>query len=717
MSTHKDKELPSSLRHASNRRTHQVMASSLAGAMLMAPGANGQETPVDLGASTVVSEEEAANDTLQPQQLSSPRYNQPLVEIPKTISVIPQELIKQQNADTIEDALRNVPGISLTAGEGGAPAGDQLYIRGFDARNDYLVDGIRDLGGYVRDSFNYEQVEVSKGPGSTDTGRGSTGGSVNLSTKTPHLEQGGSLSATIGTESYYRGTLDYNQPFAANSAFRLNLMGQDSDVPGRDHVENDRWGIAPSIAFGIDTDFEAVFSYMHLQQNNVPDFGLPWINSQWPEGVSSGNWYGLLFRDYDDTQTDIFTAEFTYHVHEDLTLRSISRYGRVDRESSHTSPRNRVAGETVRRNDVKARNQVNEVWATALDVNYSFDLFGMQHALVAGVDFTFEREDRNRLVESNSGAAPDTDLFDPNPHERYATNYTFNGETIGEVETFGIFLYDTIDLNSQWSLSGGVRYDHIESDYSGEVLSGRGAGAFDYSRTDNVWSWRGAINYKPTENGNIYFAVGSSIKPSIEGLSLNADSEDLDPEESISYELGTKWNLLDNRLTATAALFRTEKTNAISNDPFTGDPRLAGEHVVQGVELGLTGNITDQWSAYAGYAFMDSEITESLEVDEEGQALEDTPEHSFSVWTTYDVTEKLSLSAGARYVGTIENGAKEFGDYWTVDLGASYAFTDDITMQLNAYNVFDEEYIEKDGGGHFVPGQGPSATMSVSYQF
>lgn len=667
----------------------------------------------NLEESTIYSEEQSP---LKVEKLASPRYQAPLSETAKTISVIPQALMKEQNVDTIEDALRNVPGISLTTGEGGSTGGDQLYIRGFDARSDFFIDGVRDIGGYTRDSFNYEQVEVSKGPASADSGRGSTGGSVNLITKNPKLEQAGEISTSFGTDNYLRSTIDYNQPFAETSAFRINLMGHDAEAPGRDYVESSRWGIAPSVAFGIGTDFQATFSYLHMQQDNTPDYGIPWANdrSSAPDGVPFSNYYGLLFRDYEDVTTDILTAEFKYQVHENLSLRSITRYSRNDRESVYTAPRfEDEDANTVRYSDIKARDQVDTIFSTALDLNYDFEAFGHQHQLVTGVDFSSEKQNRKRPEDLNEDDSPVVSIYDPSPYATYTTDFVNTADITGRADTIGFFLYDTIDFTDKWSFSGGFRYDHIESSYKGFIDSD----IYDLERTDDIISWRASVNYKPRENGTIYAAYGTSSNPSIENLSLSDDSTGLDPEENISMEIGTKWDLLDGKLGLTAALFRTEKTNA-ATDAARGEPDfLIGEQIVQGVELGLTGNITDKWSIYGGYVFMESEIKASLRTDELGESLDDTPKHSFSIWNTYEVNDQLAVSGGVRYVGEISNDDKQFGKYLTVDLATRYQIRDDLALSLNIYNVFDKEYIEKDGGGHFIPGAARSANVSLTYTF
>ena len=214
--------------------------------------------------------------------LSSPKYTQPLRDTPQTITVIPKAVIEQQGATTLSDVLRNVPGLTITAGEGGAPAGDNLTLRGFSARNDIFVDGVRDLGPQSRDPFNLEQVEVTKGPTSAFTGRGSTGGAINLVSKAPASIATSAATLNLGTDDTRRVTADVNVPLerlglGERTAFRLNFLAHDSGVAGRDVVENERWGVAPSLAFGLGTPTRLTLSYFKLKQDNISDYGIPWV--------------------------------------------------------------------------------------------------------------------------------------------------------------------------------------------------------------------------------------------------------------------------------------------------------------------------------------------------------------------------------------------------------------------------------------------------------
>ncbi len=698
--------------------TQTAFATSLAGSMLLSGNLHAEtpkkEVTGKLADTTVVGQ---SDRNLKPTELGSPRYNASLKDTPKTIIVIPKKLIQLQNATTVKDALRNVPGISLQAGEGGTPAGDQLSIRGFSARTDFFVDGVRDIGGYTRDPFNIEQIEVTKGPGSTDSGRGSTGGSINLTSKTPKLETFRNLSVGIGTNSFYRTTLDINQPLPyENSAFRLNLMMNSADFAGRDVVNNTRWGIAPTIGFGIGTDTQLILSYMHMGQDNHPDYGIPWRNGRAPD-VKFSNYYGLK-QDYEHLQTDILTAELRHTISDDFKVRTLARYGRNHRDSYIRAPRfMRDSSSTdVRRTDIKTRYQTNTITSLLLDGNIKLQTGALQHDISAGFEYAGEKDRRRRRLDNNEASAPLADLYNPNPRDFYVTNLREYGNSVGKSDTLSAFFFDTAKLGERWTLNGGARYDHIESDYT-SIDTRLGRSNFSSSQTDDILSWRSSVSYAPTEKGQIYFSYGTSVNPSAETLSIRKGAEGLDPEESETFELGTKWNLLGNRLGLSAALFRTNKSNAKTRASRADDYVLEGDVLSQGFELGVNGEVTDKFSVFAGYTYLNTKVKKSLD-NYEGNVLGNSPKHSFSVWGNYELNDKIFFGGGVRYIGERSNGRTSIApSYATVDLSATYQMSDDVSLQLNILNVADKEYIDQVGGGHFIPGEGRSAALTVKYSF
>ncbi len=666
----------------------------------------------------------------KPEKLTTGKYTVPLVDVPQTVNVITEEVIKEQGAANLREVLKNVPGISIQAGEGGVPPGDNLSIRGFNARTDLFVDGVRDFGGYSRDPFNIEQVDVTKGPSSTNAGRGSTGGAVNLSSKTPHLDNENQFLLGGGADSYGRTTMDINHKISGldNAAFRLNAMLHTQDNPGRDHVEQERWGIAPSIGFGLGTDTRFTLSYFHLEQDNVPDYGIPW-NGLLPSPVDNSNWYGLLGRDFEKTETDIFTAIFEHDFNENLSLRNISRIGRNHLDLSVTAPRYNtpaLPGAEIRRTDWKNRDQIDTILSNQTELRYDFHTGSVEHQLIAAMEFSHETEE-NKLRDDLNAPAPDTDLYNPNPYG-YTANLVYNGgvnETAADTIAFSLF--DTIKLTEQWTLSGGLRWESFDVDYDSRATNALGGATTSLGRRDEMLSSRAAITYKPRENGSIYLGYGTSFNPAAEGLTLsnlanNAANLSTEPEESSTMELGTKWELLDERLLVNAALFQTDKTSARTVDPITNLISLDGEQRVRGFEFGFTGLITDQWRVLGGYTYLDGEVTKSNNPAEVGLDLSNTPENSFNLWTVYDLPKDFQVGLGMNYVDSRTNSTtsatiREAPSYVTFDALIGYKLNENVNFRLNFYNLGNREYIDRVGGGHYIPGAARSATLTAEITF
>ncbi len=718
-------------------------------------------TPDQHAASTtlpeVVVSASDAQPLYKPQAVETPKFQGPLRDVPQTITVIPKELIQEQGATSLRDVLRNVPGIAIQAGEGGGgPAGDNLSIRGFNAKTDIFVDNFRDFGGYTRDPFNIEQVEVFKGPSSSNAGRGSTGGSINLSTKVPSLDPFYTGEVTGGTNDFFRATLDVNQPLwvtpgvapvAASggkgaksvqpvagspdtgAALRLNGLYHTAGVADRDYVEEERWGGAASLIFGLGTDTQLTLSYMHLEQDNQPDYGIPWVpdtvtdlsryaNKAAP--VPYSNYYGLLERDYEKISTDIGTIELDHKFSEDLIYNGAIRAGRTTRDSIITAPRFAGTDTTLNR-QLQSRDQEDSILATRHDLTIKFDTWGAQHTLLTGLEGSLEESENHARAASE---VSQTDLFNPDPTDPWSGRIYYTGaRQEAEVLTGSAYVFDKIELGEQWIVQGGLRYDHLETDYSSKPEIGA---QDNLERTDDLLSWRAALTYKPVENGSIYLAYGTSFNPATELLVSSSATSiinqfDTDPEENRSYELGTKWDLFEDRFAITAALFRTEKTNARTADP--ADPtnfELTGEQVVQGGEVGLAGSITDKWRIFAGYTYLDSEIEASENADEVGNHVSNTPEHSFNIWTVYDLPYGFQIGGGAQFVGDRFNNnlnQREAPEYWVFDAMIGYKVNENLSLRVNFYNIADEDYIDRVGGGHFVPGAGRSMAVSAAIRF
>ncbi len=676
--------------------------------------AQAQEAPVEVPAISV--EAEAPGTGYKASGMQSPKYSQPLVDIPQTITVIPQEVIEDRGATSLQEVLRTTPGISLGAGEGGLPLGDRAFIRGFDARTDTFVDGFRDFGSYFRDPFNLEQVEVTKGPGSAYAGRGSTGGTINLVTKTPRADAFYAGSASIDNELSTRFTVDLNQPLADSGleggAVRLNAVFHEGTVPGRDEVDYERWGIAPSLTLGLGTPTRVTIGYQHFEQDDIPDYGHPFNPATGkPIDVDRDNFYGLTDRDHDIVESDIATLQVTHDLNDSLTLQNTMRYGRSVKDFIVTKPEYTAGDPTVYRSD-RSRDSEDEIIANQTNLQADFATGPLRHSASLGLDLT--REKSSNQSRSIDDAVP-ADFDDPDPHTPYNGAITPDGQRAKSVtDGLAIYAFDTVQLTDQWAISGGVRWDVFETDYTN-------SDGERFERSDSVVSYRAGVSYKPLPNGSIYFSYGTSVNPSAEGLTLSDTNDQLKPEESESYELGTKWELFDRKLLVNAALFRTDKTNARTSTGRGAPQVLDGEQRVQGVEIGLAGNITEDWSVFGGYTFLDSEILESVNPAEVGNEFANIAPHNFSLWTAYDVTDALRLGFGATYSDrryANNTNDRKLPSYWRFDAMAAYEITENVAVQLNVMNLTDELYYDSTHAGqHALVAPGRTFLVSTNFRF
>lgn len=677
---------------------------------------------------------ESVEVTERDSTLSSPKYTEPLRDIPQTITVIPKEVIEQQGATTLREVLRNVPGLTIAAGEGGVPAGDNLTLRGFSARNDVFVDGARDLGPQSRDPFNLEQVEVVKGPGSVYTGRGSTGGSINLVSKTPGIKPAYGFTLDLGTDKTKRATADLNFPLERlalgdHTALRLNLLAHDAGVAGRVVTENERWGVAPSIAFGLGTPTRLALSYFHLQQDNLADYGIPWVPStnnalaefrDRPAPVPRDTFYGLRRRDFENVRSGLATVRVEHDFNDNVTLRNQFRYGRTTRNSITTAPRFTGNNTSTVNRDPRSWITEDEVVDNQTDFRASFSTGRVEHALVGGLELT--RENNVRKTRAAVGTAPVAPLLNPNPNDTFNGSFVLN-PNFGDItaDSQALYLFDTAKLGKKWELSGGLRWDRFDAEgvTAGTGLNAAGA---PISRVDNMLSFRAGAVFKPVTTGSIYASYGTSLNPSSEGLSYNTANTAIEPEKTYTFEAGSKWDFFEGRLSVTGAGFRVEKANARTPGLLPGDPVqvLEGRQRVNGIELSATGSFKRGWQIFSAYTLLDSETVESNTATEVGKELVNTPRNSFNLWTTYEFPRRLTMGGGLRYIGRRYGNTinTRFVDgYWTADAMASYPVSKHFDLRLNLYNLTDEYYFDRIGGGHLIPGPGRSATFGMGFKF
>jgi catecholate siderophore receptor len=649
---------------------------------------------------------------------SSIKYSEPLRDTPQTIHVIPKAVIEEQGATTLRDVLRNVPGLTITAGEGGTPAGDNLTLRGFSARNDIFIDGVRDISPQSRDPFNIEQVEVVKGPGSAFTGRGSSGGTINLVSKAPNPRRfyGGTLN--FGTDATKRVTADINLPLDDRIYFRLNFLAHDSDVAGRDAVENQRWGIAPTVTLGLGPGDNLTLSYFKLKQDNLSDYGIPWVPvthnvlvafRDRPAPVPRDTFYGLTSRDFEKLNSDLGTIRYE-HVGESLTITNQFRFDRSTRDSMATPPRFASNDTTVINREMRSWITEDRIWDNQTDLKATFSTGPVGHTLVTGLDLAIERNIR----KVRTAPAMTTTLFNPNPDDVYTGTITLS-PLVGDVtgESIAAYAFDNVRFHRKFELNGGLRWDYFEVDGVNTI-------AQPVNRIDRMLSGRVGIVYKPIEAASVYAAYGTSLNPSLEGLSYNVANTVIGPEETYTCEIGAKWDLFSSRLLLAGAVFRVDKDNARTPGVNPGDPPqvLEGRQRVKGIEMSATGSITRDWSVLAGYTYLLGRILSSNVPAEVGMTIQNTPKNSFNIWSTYTI-RKLTFGGGTRFVDSRFGNninTRRVDSYWTVDAMASYPVSRYMDLRLNLYNLTNTYYFDRLGGGHLVPGPGRTASVSLGFR-
>ena len=668
-----------------------------------------------------------------------PKLTEPLRDTPQSITVVPRQVMDDRNVTTLRDTLRMTSGISIAAGEASSQ-GDNLTIRGFTARNDFYLDGMRDFGSYYRDPFNYERVEVLKGPSSILFGRGSTGGVVNQVEKTPTLDKFVAGSVTLGTDDTKRVTGDVNQPLGAlgsGTAFRLNVMGHDSGVADRDVAENRRFGFAPSLAFGIGTPTRLNLSYYHISERDIPDYGVPWLdikgtsnqaNVGFPAAVPRHDYYGFQNGNFLDTDADIGTIKLEHDLSDAVTLRDQLRYAYYTRNVRVTEPQVAgilapgvlLSGLTVTRNEIATRS-IESFFQNQSDATLKFATGFVEHTLVTGIEVTRETSDPTRTTFTG---VPSTGLLAPTPDQPFAGTPAPSSRVSTTADSQAFYLLDTLKLDPQWSLIGGMRWDRFAADYSQTI-----APASAFTRVDEMPSWRAALVYKPVPIGSLYAAAGTSFNPSAEALALSAGTANLPPETTKSYEVGTKWDLLGEDLSVHGALFRLEKANAREPSPnpaFSGQMVLAGDAEVNGFEIETTGRLTERWQVFAGYTYLDSALVSGPPTVATGQPLANAPKSTIATWTTYQLPWwNLQVGGGLNYVSSrlASNTYDANGflhrapDYYTINVMAKYPVTEQVSLQLNIDNLTDQYYYDAIHPAHIVPGAGIAALFSTAFRF
>ncbi|WP_026606883.1 TonB-dependent receptor [Methylocapsa acidiphila] len=707
-----------------------------------------------------------------PRKLGLTRLPTPILDTPQSITVVPQKLIQDQNDSTVVEALHNVPGITFFGGEGGTQ-GDNIAIHGYSARNDFYRDGVRDPGWYTRDTFSVQQIEVLKGPSSFLFGRGSTGGVVNMTSKLPVFADFTTLEMSGYTAPGGRVVADVNRTFG-DTAARIILLGNDTNVADRDNIVTKRVGVAPSISIHMTPDTRGTLSYIFQKDDNIPDYGIPLLPGSYfgtsygqPAPVSKNTYYGRLTSGFSDTEqvnAHIVTARIEHDFNAQWQATNVTRYSNIDRfvrirgvqignQSVGSTPNiyNAPVGGALlnpvpyqypvadlwvaNKNDFQNHTQ-NSLLTNQSDLVGHFDTGLLQHTLLAGLELSQETRDQYRttLVPGDRVNVGDPDPYPANPGSLPAlsTDQYDLGRTIG------VYASDQVKITKYFEVLGGLRYDlfKIWQNY-GNVYTGtkiyasqiNSSTPYNMSSNTEFLSWRSGGVFHPIENASIYFVYGTSFDPSSEFLTLAGGQQNFEPTTNQNYEFGAKIDLLDSKLSLTGALFEVIQNNAIETiNSAAGLYAQIGKTRVEGGEIGIAGKVTDAWSIFGGYTYMDGRVLASAVnnstgafISQPGNQLANVPHNTFALTNTYAITPALTVGASAYYVGARYTTAADIGrvpGYWRFDLLGTYKIDANFSLQANIYNIADTKNFETISGyGSATPGPGRSAVLTAKMSF
>lgn len=648
----------------------------------------------------------------------------PLRDIPQTVNVIPQKLIQDQSAQSLQDVLRNVPGIGFSNGDGQR---DQVNIRGFSAIADQFVDGIRDDALYFRDLSNVEQIEVLKGPAAVLYGRGSSGGIINRITKKPLDKATGSLTATAGSYDFYRIEADVNQPLGDAAAFRIIGAKQDShSFREGDFVE--REFIAPSLLLNLSDATKLTLQLEHLDDKRLNDFGVPAIDGR-PVNVSRKTYYGSSNGEKDDYVQSLMTAGtavLEHRFNDDVKIRNAFRTYtyELDRNNTVATRVNSGVNPTINRRYSRVQRE-EDGYFNQTDLTFKTNGLGLEHSVLLGIEIGRQVKDNANGDFANPGVVS---LYNPVLTRSSRTGYTLSANTTGISETKGFYAQDLVTLSKNWKALVGARYDIFDQDAKDRRTN------TNFNRVDKEISPRAGLVYQPNDLISLYGSYTKSFQPSQENFTLARNNAEIAPEETTNYEVGAKIDFLDGNLSTMVSLYRLERTNIKSADPAAPTVLIpVGEQRTDGLELSLAGKLADGWDVTAGYAYMDAEITDSpsrtsvpitpvLTVPIEGNHASLTPRHSANIWLSHRFVNGFGLGAGAVFVGdqyTSVSNAVKLPGYSRFDASAYYE-TKHYDLKLTVNNIFDKKYFISATGGtdlYNTYGTPKSALLSLKLKY
>ena len=647
---------------------------------------------------------------------SATKTDTPLRDVPQSVTVISQGLIRDQAMQNMGDVVRYVPGVQMAQGEGHR---DAPILRGNTSTADFFIDGLRDDVQYYRDLYNVERVEVLKGPGGMIFGRGASGGLINRVTKQADWSNARNLGLTVGSWDSYRVTGDVDQALNDSLAVRVTGFYEDSDS-FRDEVTLERWAINPTLTWRLSDDTQVEVGYEHFEDDRVTDRGVPSYLGR-PLRIDEATFFGSAELSPTWAEIDALTARVRHEFSPQVTLVNQTRVANYDKfyqnvfPGAYTAATNRVAISAYN-NLTERKNILNQT-----DLTAKFATGAVQHTLLAGLELGRQETDNYRQTGYFTAVSPTaTSDFVTLPNTHYTGPVQFrqsatDADNNSVAKTAALYVQDQIEFSPHWQALLGVRFDRFEADLYNRRT------ATSLSSSDDLVSPRAGLIYKPTEATSIYASYAISYVPRAgeQLASLTASNRALDPEKFTNKEVGFKWDIHD-ALSFTAAVYQLDRTNVAITDPNNPTQSLLVDgQRVKGLELGLAGNLTEQWQVMAGYAYQDSQV--QTPGAQNGNQLGQVPENSFSLWNRYDFTPRFGAGLGVIYrddVFVSSDQAVVLPSFTRVDAAVYYAITPSLRLQANIENLLDEEYYASaHSNTNIMPGTPRALRVGIDWRF
>ncbi|MDK4791137.1 MAG: TonB-dependent siderophore receptor [Acinetobacter sp.] len=641
-----------------------------------------------------------------------------LKDVPQIVNVVPKQILREQTVTSMQGALQNVAGLSFSVGDGQR---DQVMIRGFSAITDNYVDGIRDDALYFRDMSNVERVEVLKGPASVLYGRGSAGGLVNKINKKPMDESLREVSLIGSTTGQRRAEVDVNEKVAENVKVRLTGAVEDSDGY-RDQAFLKRQAVAPSVQWDISDKTKLLLQADYLHDDRLADQGFPTdpLTGK-PVKTNPKTFYGALNgKEVGDVDTEISsqTISLDHEFNDQLKYHGAVRHYNysLDRQysvvSHQDSKKNKLPADQIQLSQSKRIRNEDGVYVQQ-ELSGLFNTGFLKHNILIGAEYSKQHKDE--LVWSK--ARQITNIFNPEL-ENWApldTNVAAGTNNSNTFENYGMYLQDLMTVTDQLKVLVGLRYDNLSQDRNDKVKSQI------LNRTDNTYSPRIGLVYQPLSNLSLYTSYNRSFQPLADSFVLYTNSADLSPTKTENYEVGAKWDVND-QLNVTLALFEMSQTNIQNQDPSNPNQALlAGEQKTKGVELSLTGQLTDQLSVLAGYSYMDGKIEKST-IGFTGNHSALTPNNTANLWLKYQINDHWYAAVGGRGESSrfsAPDNKNVLPGYAVVNAALGYQ-SERYDVNLNLNNLFDRDYFVSGHSGandSNMMGDPLNAQVALRYRF